>query len=252
MALQFAFGSLNVHRLDCNRDHHHPCDPWEDRASRVGELLREEFRCSVYALQECRPEQAADLVDLLGWGDATNPAYAWDENQNVVAYDRDKWTDVGVYHLSLSHQPGDKGDQHRRSVLWVLLEHLDSGERFWAGSSHLENGDGEEREKEAARLVQLLPPEYPAALGIDRNSYTTGEGGPRDTFEDAGMTELDPDNPEDQRSFNNWDGEGEPNDGKSIDGQHYLGLEVRDGRMVYTVNLDATDHNGLVGNLTLP
>lgn len=250
-SLDFVFGSLNVHRLDCDRDHHHPCDAWQERGPKVGDFIYDQLRCSVYAFQECLPQQAVDITDRLGWGDSENPAYVWDENQNVVAYDRKKWTDVGVLQVSLG-PVGSKADQHRRSVVWVLLHHLSSGKRFWAGSAHLENGDSEERTREARRLVEVLPPSYPLALGIDRNSYTTSDDGPRAILEDAGLEELVPDNDRKERSFNNWDYEGEAYDGKSIDGQHYRGLEVRGGRMEYTTNLEMTDHSALVGSLTIP
>jgi hypothetical protein len=250
-SLDFAFGSLNVHRLDCDRDHHHPCDSWTERSPKVAKFIHDEMKCSVYAFQECLPQQAVDITDYLGWGDATNPAYVWDENQNCLAYDRAKWTDVGVLQVSLG-TVDSKADQHRRSVVWVLLHHLSTGKRFWAGSAHLENGDAEERILEAQRLVDVLPPTYPLALGIDRNSYTTDEDGPRAIFEDAGLEELVPDNDREERSFNAWDYDDVPYDGKSIDGQHYRGIIVRNGRMEYTTNLELTDHNALVGNLTLP
>jgi hypothetical protein len=252
MTVDIVFGSLNVHRLDCDRDHHHPCRSWDQRSAELAAWIKDTMRCSVYAFQECMPQQAVDITDHLGWGDATNPAYVWDENQNCVAYDRKKWTDVGVYQLSLSHDTGDKGDQHRRSVIWALLEHLDSGRRCWFGSAHLENGDADERAREANRLVEALPPGWPAALGIDRNSYTDSEDQPRDIFETAGLEELVPDNSEKQRSFNNWDYDDVPYDAKSIDAQHYLGqVTVRGGRMDYTTDLDYTDHNALVGQLTI-
>lgn len=252
MTVDFVFGSLNVHRLDCDRDHYHPCRSWDQRGPELAGWIKDTMRASVYAFQECMPQQAADITAAIGWGDASNPPYVCDENQNAVAYDRTKWTDIGVYQLSLSKDSGDLGDSHRRSVVWVLLEHLESGRRVWVGSAHLENGNAEEREREAARLVDVLPPEYPFVLGIDRNSYTTSEGGPRDIFDQAGMIELDPDNPDDQRSFNQWDHTQEPKDGKSIDGQHYSeGVIIRDGAMEYTTALDLTDHNALVGKLTI-
>ena len=254
MSTDITFGSLNVHRADCNKDHYHPCRDWDDdRGDELAKWIKDEMRSSVYAWQECMPEQAVDITDYLGWGDAQNPAYWWDENQNVVACDRDKWTDLAVYHISLG-KVGSKADDHRRSILWVLLEHLDSGLRCWFGSGHLENGDGDERAREAQVLVDYLPPgDEPFVFGIDRNSYTTSSGGPRDIFKKAGLTELSYDNPDDQRSFNQWDHSKEPKDGNSIDAQHYTGLKIRDGsEMLYTTKKDTTDHNGLVGRYTLP
>lgn len=251
-SLDMVFGSINVHRADCNRDHYHPCDSWDERASRVGSIMHGDMRCSVYACQECMPEQASDLADYLGWGDEGNPPYVVDENQNAIIYDRKKWTDRGVIMISLSKGPGDKADQHRRSIMYVLLEHIDSGVKAWFGSAHLENGDADERTQEALYLVDFLPPGAPMIFGIDRNSYTTSEDGPRAIFEDAGLEEIVFDNPDDQRSFNQWDHSQEPKDGKSIDGQHTLGMiTVRDAFMVYTTSLDATDHNGLVSKITI-
>ena len=252
MSTDIVFGSLNVHRADCDKNHYHPCRDWDDdRGDELADWISDEMRCSVYAFQECMPDQAVTITDRLGWGDAQNPAYWWDENQNVLACDRKKWTDLGALHISLG-KVGSKADDHRRSVLWVLLEHLDSGRRAWFGSAHLENGDGEERSREAQVLVDFLPPGgYPLVLGIDRNSYTTSADGPRAIFADAGFVELEPDNPDKQRSFNGWDHSQEPKDGKSIDGQHYRGVKIRGGAMEYTTNKDTTDHNGLVGKLSI-
>lgn len=251
MSVDIVFGSLNVHRMDCDGDHHHPCRGWDRRGPELAAWIKDTMRCSVYAFQECLPQQAVDITDHLGWGDSQNPAHHWDENQNVVAYDRKKWTDLASLHISLG-KVGSIGDDHRRSVAWVLLEHLDTGRRAWFGSSHLENGNADERAREAEVLVDFLPPGgYPLVLGIDKNSYTASEGQPVDVLADAGFVMLDPDNPENQRSFNAWDGYEQPNDGKSIDSQHYIAAKIRGGSMEYTTDLDTTDHNGLVGKLTI-
>src|SRR6478752_3311163 len=165
-----SFGTLNLHRADCDRKHAYPCDPWTVRAPRIGSILNDLMRCSVYAWTECMPQQAADNTQALGWGSAKNPPYVVDENQNCLAWDRAKWTDLEFVAHSLSDTPGDTGDINRRSVLWGYLQHLDTKARIWFGVAHLETGDPPARVAQATKLVADTP-DGPSCLGIDRNSF---------------------------------------------------------------------------------
>lgn len=246
---QAAFASLNTHRADCLGQHPFPCEPWPVRQPRVTAFLKASVQASVYSFQECMPEQAAGIAADLGWGGSYNPPYAWDENQNVVMYDRGKWRDLEVWQRSLAAIAGDDGDAHQRSVNWVLLEHRATGRRCWFGSSHLESGDAEARAAQAKVLVAALPDVYPLILGLDRNSYTLGAGSPRATFAAAGLTEAelsvlanDPQGrPPGERSFHGWT---DPiMDGKCIDGHHTRGVVVRASKLISTAGLAATDHS---------
>lgn len=250
MPTAFVLGSLNVHRADCDRKHAHPCDPWAERAPRFKAIF-DKMRASVYTLQECLPEQAADLGEILGWGSRRNPPFWWDENQNVILADPKKWFDVKVVQCSLWRKSSELANRNRRSVNCVLLQSVETGDRVWACASHLESGDAEARVLQAGALACNLSNVYPLALGIDRNSYTTEAGGPRKTLDASGLAEVPFANPNSERSFHGW----EPaiDDGKCIDGIHYRGLTVRDGSaLVSTVGLNATDHSGIVARLAIP
>ena len=245
------FGSLNVHRKDCLRTEHPACEDWgKVRKAAVLHTIKDQMKASVYAFQECNYDQAVDLTVGLGWGSARNPAFTWDENQSVIAYDRSKWRDVLAVQVSLASKAGETGDKNRRSVNWVLLEHLDTKARCWFGASHLETGNPDARIEQATVLARIRPfPTYPMVLGIDRNSYTTESGGPRDLLRKSGFTELVFDNPKHERSFNGF--ETPIYDGKCIDGIHSIGVTFRDGRLVSTAGTKGTDHSGLVANLTI-
>lgn len=247
------FGTLNVHRADCNRHHPNPCDPWRVRGPRVADFIRRQMRCSAYAFQECLPEQAIDLTTALGWGTSKNPAWWSDENFNVVALDRTKWTDIDVREVSLWAAVGGKGDRNRRSAIWLRALHLETGVEVMLGSSHLETGDPEARATQADKLARSWPCDgdtpTDAVLGIDRNSYTLAPNQPRDILNSHGIWEAIPDCAE--GSFNGF---GKPSmDGKSIDGLHYTGprLTVSDTQLVSSVGLVATDHSGLTTTITI-
>lgn len=248
VALQARFGTLNVHRADCDRKHANPCDPWKTRLPRLVKFIREKMRCSVYAWQECLPEQAIDLTTALGWGTSRNPAYWSDENFNVIAADRKKWTDELIWAYSLSAKPGDIGDRNRRSVLWARLIYLETGQPVWFGSSHLEAGNPGARVLQARELIDTWPAS-PAALGMDANSYTRSPGQPLDLLAKAGKTLVKPRNPGNERSFHGF---GKPVlDGQSIDSIHVggRGLTVVDAELISTAGLKATDHSGIVASL---
>jgi hypothetical protein len=243
MPLTSTFGTLNVHRADCNRDHPNPCDPWPVRLPRVVNFLRTQMRCSLYAFQECLPQQAADITQGLGWASAKNPAAWSDENFNVIAIDRQKWTDLLVAQHSLARAPGDLGDRNRRSVNWVWVRRIGTPYTLGVGSAHLETGNPADRAEQALSLVETLPAGGPLILGIDRNSYTSAADGPRAIFAKAGLTEAVID-PTSERSFNGFAPSIE-SDGKRIDGIHYRGLASASAVLRSTVGLGATDHSGL-------
>ena len=247
-AAPFAFGSLNVHRADCDRKHANPCDHWDKRVPNMVKFMKDKMRCSIYAVQECLPRQAFDITIGLGWGTSKNPAFFVDENFNAILIDRKKWRDIDVRENSLSFKAGDKGDVNRRSIIWVHLEHLETKQILHAFSSHLETGDPNARVIQTKALVNT-DPDGPFVGGVDRNSYTTDPGQPRDIFNHNNFKELKFDNPSKERSFNGF---GKPEyDGKCIDSQYYRGVTCRGGRLVSTVGLRFTDHSGLVGNYTV-
>lgn len=259
----FVFGSLNVHRADCDRTHRPICQQWPDRRMDLFNFLRRYGRASVYALQECKPEQAVWLTTALGWGTEKNPAYVIDENFNVIIYDRSKWTDDGAQAFSLSNKPGDKGDVHRRSLVLVNLVSLKTGLAFLAGASHLETGDPQARVLNAAAIGEVLNRsefrKVPIMIGIDRNSYTSDPAGPRAVFRAAGFQDVVDTvpgfNPDKENSFNGFDTPKFNDD--CIDGIHYRNIKIRDGGLRSTApggrpnGGKPTDHSLLVANATL-
>lgn len=241
MPMQAKHGTLNVHRADCDRKHANPCDPWPVRLPRLVKFLSTRMRCSTYSFQECLPAQASDITTLLGWGSHKNPGFWGDENFNVIAADRKKWTDLQVAEVSLLLKVGDKGDTNRRSANWVQLRHLDSGRDVWFGSGHFENGDPAARRVQAGRYVATKP-QGPVVAGLDKNSFSGSAGDPRDILTRGGFREVAVATQE--RSFHGF---AKPVlDGKCIDSLHVTGgVKVRFGEFHSTAGLGATDHSGL-------
>lgn len=212
----------------------------------AGELLKNRFQCSVYTLQETTHEMAAYLAGFLRWGTEKQPSWRTDENRNTILWDPRKWRDLNTMHFSLTERPGDLGDEHHRSVAWVLLEHRETGVQVWFGSSHLSNGETAGAERAAqARIIAATRPLGPCVLGVDRNSLYDSE--PAAILNRAGLVDMTV-GASRQRTFPAGNTQ---LDGVQIDAVHADGVVVA----LPPVLLDpdkATDHRGWKVTFTVP
>ena len=144
---------------------------WVTRFPILMVLINTVFRSSIYAFQECTYDMAVQIAKSLGWGTPGEPCWRTDENRNTVMWDPKKYRDLDTRQISLTAKAHDLGDEHFRSVCWVLLEHEETKVQLWVGSSHLSNGAdaGAERTSQARVLASTAPVGH-CVLGIDRNS----------------------------------------------------------------------------------
>jgi hypothetical protein len=236
--------SLNVNRSSIT--------PWPGRCAKLRRLLDTDEcpRPSVLMVQECMPDQFADLKAKLGMQGLA------DSDQNAVLWDPLHW-----WREDYARRDIVDG----RAVVAVYLRHR-FGTGAWFASSHLSpGGDPAEHAMRKRQTVDLLdfladvhthhdqvsPNPWPV-LGTDMNNHLPYEGGPRWLMAQAGWLGV--------RDFgievvNGHLGTFESYHQPEDDGQWLDELWMRDtaplwARLVDTQALGITDHRGILASLT--
>lgn len=237
--------SLNVNRSTIT--------PWPGRLTKLRQLLdsQECPRPSVVMVQECMPDQLADLKSRMGLQGLA------DSDQNAVLWDPLHWVREDYARRDLVDG---------RAVVAVYLRHR-FGTGAWFASSHLSPGgtqaDHQVRKDQTAALLDFLgdvhtfhdqvSPNPWAILGADMNNHLAYEGGPRWLMAQGGWKGIREHGVEVENGhLGTFESYGQSED----DGAWIDELWLRDGtpawaRLVDTQALGITDHRAILTNLQL-
>jgi endonuclease/exonuclease/phosphatase family metal-dependent hydrolase len=174
------------------------------RAARLGSFLKQEMRCSLYAVSECDTQMMDDLCEFLSPADPLLPRwkhiggdnyfsgpYDGDaQDKNGFLYDSSKWQ----WDAFVNHNLPSGGT---RSLLGATWTYLPTGDSIRLYTTHLSSQDPTGRPLQMARCLEIMKGEVCTFTG-DLNAQSTvynsklaaNQQGPRVQLDRAGWEEA--------------------------------------------------------------